>query len=265
MNCGHSNSEKDQFCVKCGTKMSAQAETASTNTTTTTTTAEPVFIPGAPSSSAEPAVYMEKAKTIGLAYGQYVRRLFKKPTVISEQIDKSNFVNGIISLILFALTIPFIFYIGIKKATSGLFSGLYEPSFFSVVIKSIVFLSVLLLISTLVIYLYTRLCKSNASFKDVVARFGAFLTIPAALQLVALVAAIIQLTSFSVFLSAFGMLGLVAAICLTIYSYRKDQEQGIDALYGIMLTFLIMGLFCRMAGGEIVSSLVYAFISPFGS
>jgi hypothetical protein len=246
VNCGHLN-EENQFCAKCGTKMSAQSETASTNTTTT---AEPVSLPGAPTSSAESAVYMEKAKTIGLAYGQYVRRLFKKPTVISEQIDNSNLVNGIISLILFALAVPFIFYIGIKKATSGLFSGLYEPSFFSVVVKSIVFLSVLLLISTLTIYLYTRLCKSNTTFKDVVARFGAFLTIPAALQLVALVAAIIQLTSFSVFLASFGMLGLVAAVCLTIYS---------------MLTFLIMGLFCRMAGGEIISSLVYAFINPFGS
>ena len=131
-------------------------------------------------------------------------------------------------------------------------------------IKSIIFVTVLLALVSGLILLYTRQCKLNITFKDVVARFGAFLTVPAAILVVALLTALLKLVTITIFLSGFGIMGLMVAISLTIYSYRKNLDQGIDALYGILFTFLDHGHIRRIFGVEIISSLVYTFIDPFG-
>ncbi|CAM4464320.1 zinc ribbon domain-containing protein [Paenibacillus tarimensis] len=237
-NCGHAG-EGGNFCEKCGTKLapgdSAAAETAAAS-------AAPIMTnvnqggqggPGStgPSVTDQLNPYLQKAKSGSKMYLNYFLNTLKNPYAVGRQMGGEQFLNGIITIVLYAVLIPLMFYV----LTLG---ERFQPSFGNMVIKPAITYAVLMLLVATYCFAAVRLAKSPAGFKEVVARFGAFLVPFVALLIIALVFAAMKSSLLGIFL----LLGFVGAIftvpAFVVNSFNHSPGSGLDAIYGTVLTYV---------------------------
>lgn len=232
-NCGHLN-EGGKFCVSCGTKL-VNVEAAVQQAATVTENA-PVNGQGQPSQSfqptqqAQPNRHVEAAKSISKLYFSYFIQGIKNPTKIAQNVKGEQFINGLITMILYAISIPLMFYFGTKNEYTQL-------EFTEVVIKPAFYYLIFIGFTALVTFAVIKLGRVQATLKDVFARFGTYLIVPTAFLITALILSLIQAEFFVLFL-AFGFLGLFLVVPFTIYSFKKDVPYGLDGVYGTFLTYL---------------------------
>ena len=239
--CGHENHES-KFCVKCGTPL-IEVETQSTPEVKPRTENE----------------HVKKAKDAGQQFFRFSQSVLKQPAAAAERVGEEGFLNSLIAQVAIILLVPLITFISLSSIS------FFSPSFFDVVVKPWVYLLILFASINGATFLAVKLGKSDASFKAVVGRFGAFLIIPLILVIVSLVFAIIQLGGISSYALTFAFLVIFAAITLTVYSFKKqtsDQGQGLDALYAILLSFLIIGIVLRILAESMITSILQSF-NPF--
>ena len=139
-------------------------------------------------------------------------------------------------MVLFSLIIPLITYFGLIE----IFSNSYfapDVSFTAVVIKPFFILLIFIALIGVILYGAIKLGKSQANLLDVLARLGAFLVVPVALLLIALVISITGSYLFTMFL-LLGMLSASFIIPLIVYSFKRNEPKGLDAFYCTFLTYI---------------------------
>ncbi|MEH7307261.1 hypothetical protein V7137_19510, partial [Neobacillus drentensis] len=62
---------------------------------------------------------LESAKKISKMYFGYFVEVLKRPYASSKAVGEENFVNAIITIILYSLIIPFMLYFGLKGVASS--------------------------------------------------------------------------------------------------------------------------------------------------
>lgn len=261
--CGRNNQVGAKFCEGCGTKLQVIQEGMPSATTAYEETAATVA-PQNPPAAGNSQQYIEKGKVISKLYFSYFMSVLKKPAQTSENIDRSELVNGIITIALFALMIPLMTYFGLKSAVENSF---YTPeiSFSAVVIKPFFSLFIFLALVGVIIFGAVKLGKSSASLLDVISRLGAFLVVPTALLAVALIISLLGSYWFALFL-VLGLIGFSFIIPLIVYSLKREQTSGLDAFYCTFLTYLGIFILFTIIGEQAfqeVESLIDSF-NPFG-
>ncbi|MDC7771466.1 zinc ribbon domain-containing protein [Priestia megaterium] len=282
LNCGHLN-EGGKFCVKCGAKLGEEStanQVAATNefqSSNTYAQSQPNVV----SQPAQPNQHVENAKHISKLYLGYFMQGIKSPTAVAQEVRGEQFINGLITLFLYAISIPLMLFFGwevivdklitaMKEGTLGVWDTLQDfgfgdfdaksledymdLSFVDIVIKNSFYLLLSLAVIGLVAFAMVKLSKQTISLQDFFARFGTFLIVPTAIFLLGVVLAIIKSELFLYFL-LLGLLGLFIAVPLTIASFRKNLVGGIDGLYGALVTYIAVVVVLFMVGGSMLDEM----------
>lgn len=233
-NCGQDNQE-GKFCQSCGANLAgdsneetaAVVETHGDNTHHSSQTEKESNL----------NEYLEKTKDISKTYFSYFTRVLKSPLTESQTIRKEEFVNGIITIVLYALLIPLMAYLSLGSARHYMASP-----FFNVFFKPALGYTVFIFLIAGFSFLAIQLGKAKADIKDVIARFGALLVPFIVIFVIAFILALLQTGFYAVVLSL-GLMGSIMAVPpLVIYSYKKDVKGGLDTLYGVLLTYILTSI-----------------------
>lgn len=267
LKCGHHNDTDARFCESCGANIQAEngtqpkpvmykeeaaaAQAASTNT----------------GQIGNSQAYIEKTKTVSKLYFSYFLSALKSPVQAAANTGKENLINGIITIVLFALLIPLMSYFALKSAFSSYGGGWFTPdiSFGAVVIKPLFVLLIMLALVVLIIFGAVKLGKSSAGFLDVLARFGTFLVVPTSFFVLALLISLIGSVYFAFFL-LLGLTGFSVVIPLIIYSYKKQSNGGLDAFYSILLSYIAIAIVFMIIGDAALENIeeMFDYMNPFG-
>jgi hypothetical protein len=270
--CNHENVDA-KFCEKCGTNLVDPALSmgkAASDSSTSSQESQPQSA----------SVYLDKTKSAAKNYFRFFVNVLKKPYPASSILGQEYFINALITMILYAFIIPCILYFSIKgvfsqieKQLEGNFFGGFmsevapsiTPSFGDVVVTP--FFGFIILIALVSIFAFTalKLAKITVDLKEIIARFGAFLIPFVVILLVSLILSILKIKlAFFVFIIGFlGSLLLVPAF--VIFSYKKIAIDGLDLIYGTILsyvlTFIVLSIMGNMLFNSIASSLQQLFTS----
>ncbi|WP_159081781.1 zinc ribbon domain-containing protein [Paenibacillus sp. CAA11] len=250
-NCHHVN-EGGRFCENCGAQLIGPEDEIRPAQT------------GRPSGRSEAAdklkPYLEKTQQVSKQYFNYFVTLLKKPYTYASRTGKEQFVNSIITLVLYALMIPLTVYLGLKGYS-------YDASFYGAVIKPAVAFVIFGLLIGVYCFIAVKLGKVQADFGQVFGRFGGFMIPFVALLFVGLVLSLLQLRIFSIFMFI-GFLGSIFSVpALLISSFKKDSAQGLDTVYcsifTYLATFLTLWIMGRFLFGFVIDIIQQSFFYSF--
>lgn len=261
--CSHEN-EGGNFCEQCGAKLnpSAYQETAAT-------------VEGSNRSSqvnTQPNQYLEGAKHTSKLFFSYFIKVLKSPYTSSQSVGEDNFINAIITIILYSLIIPLMTYFGLKSLLSaangitgmfGVDTSSISPSFLNVVIKPTIAYAIFVLLVATFTFAAIKLGKVKVSFKNVISRFGSFLIPFVAILLVALIMALLEMKTFLVVLFFGFITSLFLVPPLVIASFKKESHSGLDVIYGTLLTYLLTIITISIMGKMMFDALLNSFSSIF--
>ncbi|MBP1930154.1 zinc ribbon domain-containing protein [Ammoniphilus resinae] len=246
--CGNHN-EGGKFCVKCGTKLDAPNEASVAEEEVAAATSQsPSYQKVLANVGSNEKV--QQAKQISQLYFKYFMSIIRKPTQISQEANQAQFINGMITIVLYALSIPLMVYFGLND----MIGSYMDSPFTDIVIKPAFYFFLFIAFIDAALFGVIKLGKVNASFKDVTARFGSFLVVPLAFLLVALVFSLVKFKLFLLFL-LFGFLGLFIVVSFTIYSFKRSSSSGLDPVYGTFITYLAILILLVTLGDSMFESL----------
>jgi hypothetical protein len=261
-NCNHQN-EGGKFCEKCGTSLiakAAQETAASVDIPQTNTHA-------AQAAQSQPNQYLEATKKISKTYFAYFIQVLKKPFASAQGVGSEHLVNGIITIALYSFIIPLMIYFAVKGILSSVNdfgSDLFgedvaiNPPFMDMVLKPTFAFAVFILLVATFSFAAVRLGRINASFSEVIARFGSFLIPFTAILAVALIMSFLKIKMF-VLLLFIGFVGSIFIVPpLVISSYKKDSKEGVDVIYGTLITFVLTFIAMGMMGDMLFQSIFSA-------
>ncbi|KAF0821294.1 zinc ribbon domain-containing protein [Cytobacillus firmus] len=263
-NCSHKN-DGGRFCENCGSPLTQgggqEAAVAMENAS------------ASPTTSGQSNKYIESTKNISKMYFGYFMQVIKKPYASAQAVGAEHFINGLITIVLYSFIIPLMFYFALKgiladmnSFSSGLFGEELQinPPFADVVIKPAFAYAIFIMLVAVFSFAAIKLGRINASFQEVVARFGSFLIPFVALLAIALIMSILKIKLFLLFL----FLGFVGSIFmvppLVIASYKKSSEEGVDVIYGSLITYILTFVAIAIMGDMLFNTLKDAFSDIFG-
>lgn len=233
-NCG-SNVE-GKFCTSCGTKVVEGAQTQAANQEVAATS-------GAVQSTQQPNQYLEQGKQISKGFWDFFLTIVKNPTGGAQNLNHSAMTNGIITIILFSLFIPLINYFGPMGEMAKAFG---EASFGDFVAKPAFYILLFMAFTVAVLFAVLKMGGHQVSFQDVIGRFGGFMVLPLAIIVVALLLAIINTYTVMGYAAAVAIISMFVAITLTLYSFKRNQEKGLDAFYSTLIVYVALAIFLRI-------------------
>lgn len=252
--CGHIN-QSGKFCVNCGAKLETSAATGAPESPFTPP------VPPAPSvqplqqaAPAQPNPQLQQVKQVGGQYFSFFYQVLRNPVRISETTNAGHMVNAIITLVLFCLLLPLIAYFQ-ARASLGVFGD--AVPFGAVVVKPFFFLLLIVLMVNSIIFFVLKLGNVTADYREVTSRFGALMIPSVTFIFVALLFLIIQVDSEVVgWILGLGVFSWLVAICFTIYSFKKGHSSGLDAFWGVILTYAASILLIYVFGDTVVNNLL---------
>ncbi|MED3915618.1 zinc ribbon domain-containing protein [Priestia megaterium] len=270
-NCGHFN-EGGKFCVKCGQKLREEAAVSQAAAASEyQPQPQPAYAPQ------EPNQRVRQAKKVSKSFFSYFAEGIKNPTATAQAATaqaagESQFVNALITVILYALSIPIMLYVGWKllliqfvrsmfklpiiseelapsdmedfntgadliKATD--INSIIHFNFTDFVFKQGIFIFIGLAVIIGATYVAAKFGKVDVSFKEFFSRFGTFLIIPTALLLIGLVLAFLHVEYFSYFMN-FGLLSIFLVVPFTIASFKQSGTNGLDRIYSTLIVYVVI-------------------------
>ncbi|WP_256758781.1 zinc ribbon domain-containing protein [Cohnella sp. WQ 127256] len=268
--CGQIN-QSAKFCVKCGTQLqvAATSETASNNFPPSTSSVPqppvshqplPVQLSKSveqPAASAQMNPQLQQVKQVSKQYLNYFLEVLKSPMRTGQSSNAGHMVNGLITLILFALILPLMVYFQLRGQVSRIGFGFEDHiSFVDVVIKPSFFLFIIVMLVNSIMFLVLKIGNVGVSYREVTARFGSFMIPAVAFFLVSLLFSFISDGSVVMgLLIGLGLFSWLVAVCLVIFSFKKDHTSGMDAFYGVIITYAASIILIALLGEDIASTL----------
>lgn len=235
------------FCGKCGARLNGQSLGQTANFSESETGQPAGYAQG---TSTQVNEHVERVKKQSKLYGSYFVNYLKRPSFIFGN-EQNEWTNGLISIVLFvfiaALTASVFVRNIIKSAmhhTGDLFAEFYNgPSFFSVFFNVFLYAAMILILVLLCLFLVNKFFGSNASFKEMIAIYGAHLT---AAIIIAVIAFLLILLKSNVYGNILlGIAFLLAVLFIPYYmisSLLTKYAKGIDPLYSFLLYVVIFAI-----------------------
>ncbi|MFD1020432.1 Yip1 family protein [Thalassobacillus hwangdonensis] len=177
--CGHQQ-EEGKHCGVCGSEMKKETvteekETSTLNHEETAATSEPVK---------HQNDNLGKAKEASQTYGKDALALLKRPSS-AFQLSKDNWITGLVTIVIFALSVTISYYILANKlfqAMAGIFGGGEALPFFEVFIPFF-FVTILSVAAAIFsVFVIMKIIGSKVDFKQMVAQYGSLMVPFAALS-----------------------------------------------------------------------------------
>ncbi|MET3685200.1 F0F1-type ATP synthase membrane subunit c/vacuolar-type H+-ATPase subunit K [Priestia megaterium] len=267
-NCGHFN-DGGKFCVKCGHKLQ---EEVAVSQAAAASEYQPQPQPQTAYAPQQPNQRVQQAKKVSKSFFGYFVEGIKNPTATAQAAGESQFINALITVILYALSIPIMLYVGWKllliqfvrsmfklpvisaemdpsdieefnmgvnfiKATD--INSIIHFNFTDFVFKQGIFIFIGLAVIIGATYIVAKFGKVDVSFKEFFSRFGTFLIIPTALLLIGLVLAFLHVEFFSYFMN-FGLLSIFLVVPFTIASFKPSETNGLDRIYSTLIVYVVI-------------------------
>ncbi|MGD6796087.1 zinc ribbon domain-containing protein [Metabacillus indicus] len=267
-NCHHEN-EGGKFCERCGTGLVHSAA----NETAAGTEAAAIHPSAEQASVSQQNQYIETTKKFSKMYFSFFLQILKNPYANSQRVGKEQLVNGIITMALYSFLIPLMIYFGLKgllSDMSGFGSELMgdemniQPPFTDIVLKpAFAYFIFILLIATFT-FAAVKLGRINTAITDVFARFGSFLIPVVAVLAVGVIMSFLKIKLFIAVL-LIGFIGSTFIIpSLIITSFKKGSGEGVDTIYGSLITMVLAFIAIAIMGDMLFESLKSAFEDLFG-
>lgn len=241
-NCGSQLDDNAVFCSVCGAKVGTTASELTTSTTN---------------------VHLEKAKVISKGYFSYFMDHIKAPIRHGFAIERSNWLNGLITLVIFSVFMSFTALLMAYSVRSGIneFFGGYinKVSFLDDFLLPLLYSLLMFAVIVGIIFLVAKLMKSEANLQDILARYGTFMIIPTAFAILTFLLVLLHIYVLALLFSFGYLLSLVCAIVLTVYSYGKEKSSGLDPYYGILIAFLGLIIAMFLFGSSVFNNLTNIF------
>ncbi|PAD34011.1 hypothetical protein CHH48_16995 [Terribacillus saccharophilus] len=247
--CGHNNTEGSKFCENCGaalqgqtaagnTQQAAQAQYAATSQQDT---------------SGKANEYLETTKNVSKQYFSYFLDVLKRPDGNGMKYGTDNFVNAIITFVLFSLIIPLTLYVHANR------QSYFEVPFGEVVVKPVIVFAVFLFIFATIIFGVLKLDQSSVSYKSVLVRYGSLLVPFTAIMFVGALLTFLGLELWGsvLVLSGFSF-ALVIVPLILIPGFKQDRQRGIDNVYLVIIVYVITSIVLGIMFSMIMDSLEYS-------
>ncbi|MFC5531486.1 hypothetical protein [Cohnella yongneupensis] len=250
--CGHIN-QSGKFCVKCGASLEAAAAAAGANPgfpqgvpQQQTAVQPPYAQPGAYAGQAQPQYgqpaqfnqpnpQLQQAKQVANQFFNLFGQALKRPMRVSEQTNAGQMASGIISLVLFALLAPLTVYFLFKSNANG-----ESVPFGEFALRPFAFMLFIVLAANTLIFVTLKFGNVVRSYKEVLARFGAYSVPAVAIVFVAFLLSLMDANlTFDISILGIGIVAWILGIGFTVYSYKSENTGGLDAFYGALLSIAI--------------------------
>lgn len=253
--CGHIN-QSGKYCVKCGASLEAAAASEALNPGFGQQAAPaPAVHPVQDATSAGPNPQLQQVKQMSSQYFSYFFQVLQNPVRVAQTTNEGHMANGIITLFLFCLILPLIVYFQARASLGGFLSD--HIPFGTVVVKPFFFLLLVVLMVNSIIYFVLKLGNVVADYRAVTARFGTFMIPSVTFLFVSLLFSIIKFDSEVVgWVTGIGVFSWFVAICFAIYSFKKDHSSGLDAFWGVIITYASSILLLYVFGDNLVTNLL---------
>ncbi|WP_054955409.1 zinc ribbon domain-containing protein [Paenibacillus dakarensis] len=289
--CGHEN-EGGKFCEKCGAKLGPEVEEtsavqsfegqeASETEVNTEIPAPPAEFRSVQNESAageahhhvftapprpqattggtagdelsKPNPYIESAKQNSKVYFDYFLKGLKSPLAVTQKTGSEQLLNGIISLAIFVILFPLMFYFSLGHEARSFLSS---SPFVDFVLKPAFWLAVFMFLVAVYTFGAVKLSTHpGAHFKEIIARFGVMLIPFIVISLIAFLFIILGSSVGGAFLTI-GLIGGIFTIpALITTSYKRVALGGLDTLYAILLIYVAIFLTMLIVGDSIGSML----------
>ncbi|MDA1476446.1 zinc ribbon domain-containing protein [Bacillus changyiensis] len=223
--CGHQTGG-GKFCENCGTSLLEDGESNNSSME---------------NKQSEVQKYLKTTKKTLSAYFSFFVRVLKRPYVEFKNAGEQQILYSIITMALFALVIPLIFYFALFNSFNelGEFASEVRPSFLDIVMKSAFTITSYIFLIVIFTYAGLRIQKIPASFKAVLGRFGTLLIPFLPPLLIALIASMVKSDLFDIILF-FSVCGIAFVIPpAVLYIYREERKGAVDFIYAILFVYLL--------------------------
>ncbi|MGF7534239.1 zinc ribbon domain-containing protein [Bacillus mexicanus] len=221
--CGH-QIDGGKFCEKCGSPLPAQ------------------------SGQQQAAQTGAAAKQAAKQFGSFVLAVLKRPYQECKTTGGEQLISGIITLVLFSLLTPLMFYI--------LFSdGPVSVSFTAVFLEPTIYFALFLFGLHALVFFALKIAGNQVSFKDSFSRFGAFLIPFTAILIIALLFFLLH-SDICFIILAVGLIGAFFAIPpAMLSSYQHSYKGKIDVIYSTIVIYLITCVTFRLIIGHYIKEI----------
>ncbi|WP_042143497.1 hypothetical protein [Paucisalibacillus sp. EB02] len=260
-NCG-TKQNTGKFCEECGGAL--QIEQASATIATSNQTNEATQ--GSQQSAASTAVNsaqsskqtQETVEAIkgGLShYWSYLLELIKNPTT-AFQTGNSNFVNGLVTIILFTITYSLSLYWLANSFYKQAFGGFLEESlpFFAINARLVFGILIMFAITLGSVFAVTKLAKHQDGFKTVLAQFSGLVAPLLAVNLIAIIGGLtssVELTIYPLVLS--NILAFVIIPVLFVYEKSAQVNSKGQKVYHSFLVLLMITVVTYIISSSLLS------------
>ncbi|PAV30639.1 hypothetical protein CIL05_05935 [Virgibacillus profundi] len=246
-NCGQ-QTEPGKFCTSCGAQLAQEETAAASDPTGNAKQADLSQMEssqdGASQTEQNPA--MENLKKEASNFGNYFIRLLKGPDE-GQKMTGNELISGIITMVIFSLLISLGGYLIANQmpfANISFLDGFIIP-----------FLQFIILFAVLTALTFggNKLAAQSLTFKDVVAKFGAY-TVP--FLVLAVIGALLGLIGLS-FAGTIIILGLIGPILIVpTFIILEQPANGFDRIY-VLLGIYIISIFIS---GFLIESMMGMFM-----
>lgn len=197
----------------------------------------------------QPNPYLESAKQNSKIYFNYFVKGLKNPLDVAQRTGSEQFLNGIISIVLFVLILPLMTYLSIG-------SSYMYGSFLGLVIKPVFWLAVFMLLVAVYTFGAVKFSTNpTVDFREIIARFGTLL-IPLIVIVFVGFLFIMMGSGIGVALMSIGMIGALFTVPAVItLGYKRENARGLDTLYAILLIYAAVFITIMVIGDSIGSLL----------
>ncbi|MFC7682191.1 hypothetical protein [Paenibacillus sp. GCM10028914] len=289
--CGHENGDGN-FCERCGAKIGPEVEESTSNQPINTPQEDAGLKPspsfaeqaqtfhqepaaghskyvfsgppqqsqgpqassteGASGEAIQPNPYLESAKQNSKIYFDYFLKGLKSPLAVTQRTGKEQLLNGIISMAIFVILIPLMFYLSLGSVRNYMF----ESPFVDLVLKPVFWLALFMFLVAVYTFGAVKLSTNpKADLKEVIARFGTLLIPFIVIALVAFLMLFMESRIGGVFLIISLVGGIFTIPVLVTMSYKREGIGGLDTLYAILLIYVAIFLTTLILGDSLGSIL----------
>ena len=262
--CGNEQ-EVGKFCGKCGAKFEEGVTPVSTSdigpiSTETSkvevnATANPDSVVQAPTRSvpAQPNEHVEKVKDQSKKFWNYFTKYIKNPSEIFATGDR-EFINALISILLFALIFSVTVYVSIsgfaRQAMDGLgeigslFMDEYQgPPFFTVFTSAFMFTLVSVALVVVALLIISKLFGPAISWKEIVSHYGTLILTSSVLAIIGLLLLIFKAFLFgNIIVILSFLLMLIVVPSFIISRLLLSQSKSVDRFYGYLLYIVLFAI-----------------------
>ena len=262
-NCGHEN-RGGRFCENCGTPL-----VESTENTIQNQQPQPAPVVSSGNTGASQAEdYLKKTKDQSKQYITYFIDVLKRPYAsLNAPLENQHFVHAIITIVLYSLFIPLISYFLIKEASEGInrmnpFGGYgsndYTVPFTDIVLKPFFAFAIFIVLLIALTFISIKLGRVNVKFKEVLTRFGTLLIPFVFILAIGVIFSILKVSLFSLLLMGIGLTGAIYIVVPVLIAFYKKNSagEGLDVVYGTLLTYILMVIVLLITGEMLFESLL---------